>query len=232
MGKAAKALELISSEVANVSQECFVQATNIFNLKLKAKNEVNISGLTVNANMKNAVSSCSSTTGIESGPMHAGLGRALNAIKPKETDNTILDALGAYNGYSTRINMHSTIRDNVNIDVVNRCLAVSLNSVVIQATSSNNINLQNVTIEQTAKSELQECLAAVDIKIGNTTQSLQQFFERNEDQYEVDGYGCVGFEGAKNTLIYGTVGIYIVVIAIVAYIVIRRYLKRKNSGKL
>jgi hypothetical protein len=230
MGKGQAALNLISNQLVNVSQDCFAQASNIFKLDIEG-DEVNIDGLTINATAKTNMGTCSSTTGITSGPLHSGLSTALDKIQPKAPDGSIKDVFAAFKKSNNRINMKTTIQDSIGVEVVNRCLAVALNSMIFRLKNARKIDIQNVTINQVATAEITECIANVDIRIGNTTQSLQQFLERNEDQYDVAGYKpdppvvCKEYENAKKMLIYGASGAAGFVMIVVMIILVVRYMK-------
>jgi hypothetical protein len=231
MGKAGRAMELISSQIATVSQDCFTQASNIFKMNLKAEDTVNLSNINVTSDSTTHIASCSATTGIEQGIMHKQLDRALDQLQPTESDGSVLDAFSSFNGYTRRINMRSIIRDSITVDIVNRCLAVSMNAAIFEFNNAKNINISNLDVTQTAKSTISECVSNADIKIGNTTQSLMQFLERNEDQYNVEGYDCNGFETAKNTLAFGTIAFSLALLAVIGYVVISRLLQRKKLRK-
>ncbi len=228
MGKAGRALELISSQIANVSQDCFAQASNIFKLNLKAQEDVNLSNINITSDASKNILSCSATTGIQEGVLHQQVDRALDQLRPTEADGSVLDALSAYNGYTRRINMRSIIRDSITIDIVNRCLAVALNAAVFEFKNAQNINISNLNVTQTANATISECVSNTNIQIGNNQQSLLQFLERNEDQYDVEGFDCEGFEPAKNTLAFGTMGFGLALLAVILYVVITRALQKKK----
>lgn len=224
MGKAQAALQEISKQFVNVSQDCFAQASNLFQLNLQG-DEVSIDGLTVNSNIGTKLGTCSATTGIAEGPLHESVNRALTNIGTK---GLITDAYSKVN-----IDMKTTIADNITVDVANRCLAVALNNMVIRVSNARQISLANVTVNQSASAEINECMSNIDVKIGNTKQSLQQFLERNEDQYTVQGYTepvCTAFNAAKEYL-YGGCGVLGFALILCACVVLYHYIRWRRRQK-
>jgi hypothetical protein len=223
MGKAQAALNALSSQIVNVSQDCFAQASNIIKLDLQG-DEVTIDGLTINSDISTKIGTCSTKTGIATGPLQESVSRGLNKIN---AGNPINDSYSKAN-----VNMKAVIADSVGVDVVNRCLAVALNTMIIRVTNARQISLANVTVNQTASSEIEQCISTVNIKIGNTNQSLMQFLERNEDKYTVEGYTepVCPFEATKPFLYGGCGALVFAILVCVGVAFYVQYFLRKSKA--
>ena len=227
MSKSEAALQIIGANIINVSQECFAQASNLFNLDVKS-DEVTIDGLTVNANKSTSVGRCSTNTGISEGILHSNLDQSLSTISTISANGVLEDA---YTGSS--IDMKTTIKDSIRTDVINRCLAVALNSIMIRVKDARVFTIKNVNIQQDASAEIKDCIGNVDINIGDKAQTLEQFLRRNESSYNVEGY-----KTPKNCPHYKTIRENVIVIAssalsgavlIIAILFLFYYLQKKKN---
>lgn len=180
-------LQQIGESIVKLSQQCLLRASNIFVLELEA-DTVTLEDVAINSRTNTALTTCSTKTGIAEGPIRTGMDEALTGLQTTSADGLVVDPYSRFRGHTNGVDFVMAVRSAVTVDVVNRCLAMALNSMVLRLKNARTITLKNVTINQVANAEITECIGNVDVQIGDTTQSLRQFLERNESQYNYRNY--------------------------------------------
>lgn len=212
VSKALTVLKKIGSTIVKISQQCLVEASNTFVLDLQA-DTITLENVNVSSTTNRAVSDCNSRTGIAEGPLRTAIDDALTGVRTAAEDGNVLDPYAVHNGYKDGVNFTFAIKNAINVDVVNRCLAMALNSMVIRFREARTISIKNVTVNQVANAEITECIGNVEVRIGETSQTLMQFLERNHNQYDYEDYKdpppfkCQKIIDAKKKLKYGGAGI-------------------------
>lgn len=223
LSKSLTLLKKIGQNIVSVSQQCLLNASNIFVLDLQA-DTINLSDVVINPQTNQALTNCSLQTGLAQEPVNAGVQRALQGVTVRSPDGLVRDPYARYNGHQDGVDFTLAVRTAVNVEVVNRCLAMALNSMVIRFKNAKSITIKNMTVTQVANVEITDCIGNVEVRIGDTTQTLMQFLERNESQYDYTEYkgrepfACQHMITGRTTLKYaaaGAIGFALLILLIV-----------------
>lgn len=173
MGKTSTVLNIISSVMVSVNQNCITTAANSAILEFGKAKVVNINGLTIASTISNS-QNCTVEQNVQIGPLH------------DELKSTLLDhmrtAANAINGDT--VSLVTNISESITATVVSSCMATAINSLNIDIQNvPGKITIHDVNISQKATASIAQCLTKANIRVGNVP--LQNFIEDNEPNFDL-----------------------------------------------
>lgn len=171
MGKQTTAiLDAIATTVLLVKQKCFADAVAAFSLSVQNADVVTISGLNATNTATSNNGGCKRTSDIEMRSLFGSL---------TDTLNKIVQASQEMQGQKT--SFIATLTQSLNVNVVETCYASAIASVNITVQNiGGNVTFDNVTINNTARATIANCLQSVQVKTGGGSLPMKQFIENNE----------------------------------------------------
>lgn len=220
-------LDAISSTVVNSQSMCLAMAENRILLQFAGANNVTIENLTVNMVADAEVSSCSQTNSFDIDALNKDVTTALN------------DLLGPT--VKTKSKIIEDIKNFVNIDLVQKCYATSLNRYNIEINKvGNDVFVKDLNIEQIAKSTVKDVIQNNTFKIG--TDSLSDYLDKQLEETAqvppvapIDSTDCEATQKKNINILIGVslgIGAFIIIITIFWIIYRRSHVAKVPTANL